>query len=58
MAEIGSCRKTWSQAKIQLCWWHLCKAVRTRLQLTKLSTTPYNVERARGEFSFINAGFW
>ena len=57
MAEIGSCRKTWPQAKIQLCWWHLRKAVRTRLQLAKLSTTPYNVERARGEFRFISAGF-
>ncbi|KAF8240167.1 hypothetical protein L208DRAFT_1385101 [Tricholoma matsutake] len=22
MAKIRSCRKTWSQAKIQLCWWH------------------------------------
>lgn len=57
MAEIGSCRNTWSQAKIQLCWWHLRKAVRTRLQLAKLSTTPYNIERARGEFRFISAGF-
>lgn len=23
MAEIGSSRKTWPGAKIQLCWWHL-----------------------------------
>ena len=48
MAEIVSCRKTWSQAKIQLCWWHLHKAVRTRLQLAKLSITPYNIEHAQG----------
>lgn len=57
MAEIGSCRKTWPLAKIQLCWWHLRKAVRTRLQLNKLSTTPYNVKRARAEFRFISAEF-
>ena len=57
MAEIGFCRKTWPLAKIQLCWWHLRKAVRTRLQLNKLSTTPYNVELARAEFKFISAEF-
>lgn len=57
MAEIGSCRKTWLQAKIQLCWWHLRKAVRTRLQLAKLSTTQYNIERARSEFGFISTQF-
>ena len=37
-------------AKIQLCWWHLHKAVRTCLQLNMLPTTPYNVECARAEF--------
>lgn len=57
MAEIRSCRKTWPQAKIQLCWWHLQKAVRTHLQLAKLSTTPYNVECTQGEYGFISAGF-
>ena len=31
--------------------------MRTRLQLNKLSTTPYNVERARTEFKFISAEF-
>ncbi|KAF8226475.1 hypothetical protein L208DRAFT_1301494, partial [Tricholoma matsutake] len=57
MAKIGSCQKTWSQAKIQLCWWHLRKAIRTRLQLAKLSMTPYNIKHARGEFGFISTGF-
>jgi hypothetical protein len=57
MAKIGSCRKTWSQAKIQLCWWHLRKAVRTPLQLAKLSTMPYKIKHARGEFRFISTGF-
>ena len=57
MAEFGSYWKTWLQAKIQLCWWHLQKAVRTHLQLAKLSTTPYNVECTQGEYGFISAGF-
>ena len=58
MAEIGSCHKTWALAKIQLCWWHLRKAVRACLQLNKLSTTPYNVECTRAEFRFISMEFW
>ena len=56
MAEIGMLRDVWS-AKIQLCWWHLRKAVRERLKKSKLSTTPYNVEHARLEFAFIDMAF-
>jgi hypothetical protein len=57
MAEISSCHKTWALAKIQLCWWHLRKAVRACLQLNKLSTTPYNVEHTRAEYRFITMEF-
>lgn len=49
-------RDTWN-AKIQLCWWHLRRAVRTRLAKKKLATTPYNVTRACEEFTFINPLF-
>ena len=56
MAEIG-CSKTVWNAKINLCWWHLRRMVRTRLAKGKLSTSPYNVERAMKEFGFINATF-
>ncbi|KAJ7491613.1 hypothetical protein B0H11DRAFT_1911879 [Mycena galericulata] len=56
MAEIGMAKDVWD-AKIQLCWWHLRKAVRTRLQQNKLSTTPYNAIRARSEFAFIDLAF-
>jgi len=45
------------KAKISLCWWHLRRAVRTRLANGKLSTTPYNVERAQAEFSFIDRDY-
>ncbi|KAK7438928.1 hypothetical protein VKT23_009431 [Stygiomarasmius scandens] len=57
MAEIGMVRKVWPTAKIQLCWWHLRRAVRERLAKAKLSTTPYNPIRARLEFTFIDPDF-
>ncbi|KAJ7479127.1 hypothetical protein FB451DRAFT_1450936 [Mycena latifolia] len=57
MAGIGMGTDTWPIAKIQLCWWHLDDAVTTRLAKNKLSTTPYNSERAHAEFSFIDKSF-
>jgi hypothetical protein len=56
MAEIGMIRDVWN-AKIQLCWWHLRRAVRTRLEKSKLSTTPYYPQRAHAEFPFIDISF-
>jgi hypothetical protein len=44
-------------AKISLCWWHLRRAVRTRLAIAKLATTPYDPGRANAEFSFIDVVF-
>ncbi|KAF7377076.1 hypothetical protein MSAN_00126100 [Mycena sanguinolenta] len=52
MAEIGMIRSVWN-AKIQLCLWHLKRAVRTRLDKRKLSTTPKVVQippNTRAEF--------
>ena len=56
MAEIGMLRTSW-KLKIQLCWWHMRKAVRERLSKGKLATTPYNVSRVRAEFAFISLAF-
>jgi hypothetical protein len=56
MAEIGCSKMVWD-AKINLCWWHLRRAVRVRLAKGKLSTSPYNVDRAMKEFGFIDANF-
>ena len=36
--------------EIGLCWWHLRRALCTRLAMVKLSMTPYNVKRAYEEF--------
>ncbi|KAG6835378.1 hypothetical protein H0H93_002014, partial [Arthromyces matolae] len=57
MAEISSVRHLWSSAKISLCWWHLRRAVRTRLGNGKLATSPYNAKRANAEYSFIDVNF-
>jgi hypothetical protein len=56
MAEIGMIRDTW-ELKLQLCWWHMKDAIKKRLAKAKLSTSPYNAERAHGEFSFIDKFF-
>lgn len=57
MAEITMSKSVWPEAKIQLCYWHLRKAVRERLSKSKLTTTPYKAARAHKEFSFIDVTF-
>jgi len=57
MVEIGCSKLVWPEAKINLCWWHLCHAIRTCLAKAKLSTTPYNFKQARNEYGFINVDF-
>ncbi|KAJ7621731.1 hypothetical protein DFH06DRAFT_1273581 [Mycena polygramma] len=56
MAEIHMLKDVW-KTKISLCWWHLRRAVRTRLANAKLATTPYDPGRAHAEFSFIDVAF-
>jgi len=56
MGEIGAAKIVW-EAKINLCWWHLRRAVRTRLAKAKLSTSPYNLDRAMAEYNFISCDF-
>ena len=55
MAEIGMFQDAW-ELKLQLCWWHMKDCLCKRLK-GKLSTTPYNAERAHAEFPFINKSF-
>ncbi|KAJ7875193.1 hypothetical protein B0H13DRAFT_1632775, partial [Mycena leptocephala] len=56
MVETGMLKDVWN-AKISLCWWHLRRAVRTRLANAKLATTPYDPGRAHAKFSFIDLAF-
>jgi hypothetical protein len=57
MAEVNAAHLVWPEAKHQLCWWHLRKAVRTRLAKNTLSTVPYHPFTAEQEFGFINIHF-
>ena len=57
MTEIGMLHDVWVLVKIQLCWWHLWKAVCERLDKAKLSTMPYNPKRAWLEYHFIDLAF-
>ncbi len=50
-------RSVWPRAKVSICWWHERKAVRERIGKSKLSTTPYNADRAHAQFTFINKTF-
>jgi hypothetical protein len=43
MGEIGCLKEVW-EAKISLCWWHLRRAIQTRLAKGKLATTLYNIK--------------
>ena len=56
MAKIYVVKEVWDP-KVQLCWWHLRKAVREQLKNTKLSTTPYKPTQANAEFPFIDITF-
>ena len=56
MGEIGASKDVW-EAKIDLCWWHLRRAVRTCLAKAKLSTSPYNLDQAMAEYDFIKPDF-
>ena len=57
MAEIGMLQDVWASIKVQLCWWHLWKAVQEWLSKNKLFTTPYNAKCAHLEYVFIDTTF-
>ncbi|KAJ3819898.1 hypothetical protein F5880DRAFT_1031187 [Lentinula raphanica] len=57
MAEIGAINTVWPDTCIRICWWHQRKAIRERINKGKLSTTPYNAERAHSVFAFIARDF-
>jgi hypothetical protein len=57
IAEIKGAQAVWTGAKHQLCWWHLKKAVKARLEKSKLSTSVYHPHLAKAEFDFIDINF-
>src|ERR1700761_7878209 len=56
MAEIGASRRTWTESKHQLCWWHLREAIKRRFK-GNLPTSVYHPQRAAREHPFINPSF-
>jgi hypothetical protein len=56
MAEIGASRRTWKEAKHQLCWWHVREALKRRLK-GNLPTSVYHPLRAVHEYPFISPTF-
>lgn len=57
IAEIGAFHIVWSKIKLQMCEWHIQKAVRERLGKPALATTAYDAHAARGIWSFIDLHF-
>jgi hypothetical protein len=57
-AQISAARFIWKNAKIQLCLWHIKKAVETRLTNNKKpQQVNYNGLEAHRHFSFIDPSF-
>ncbi|PKY39601.1 hypothetical protein RhiirA4_526491, partial [Rhizophagus irregularis] len=57
-SQISAARFVWKNVKIQLCLWHIKKAVETRLGNNKNSQQiNYNGEAAHQLFSFIDPSF-
>jgi len=56
MAEIGMSQQVWPDVKVQLCWWHIQKAVFSQLQ-GNLPTSPYNIKHTCKEYAFVERNF-
>jgi hypothetical protein len=57
MTEIKAVKEVFKGVKIQLCRWHMDRALRQRLGQSKLETTPYRPLRAHQQFNFIDPKF-
>ena len=57
-SQIKACHSTWPKAKIQLCRWHINRAITTRLQSDKMvARDTYNGYMVYQLFSFIDPKF-
>lgn len=57
-SQINAAREVWPSAKVQLCLWHLKRAIRKRLADSSVfKTNNYNAELARADADFINVDF-
>ncbi|CAG8684911.1 11567_t:CDS:2, partial [Gigaspora rosea] len=57
-AQILAAKTIWLDAYIQLCFWHMKRAIKRQLALTKKpKLTRYSSDSANSEFSFIDPNF-
>ena len=57
-AQISAAQSTWPKVKIQLCKWHIQRAVETKLKDYRVMTrTNYDEDQANRKFSFIDKQF-
>ena len=58
LAQVNAARQVWPNIKVQLCLWHLKKAVNKRLADNKLpKVNNYNAGLARMSVDFIDDTF-
>lgn len=57
IAESKGAQAVWTTSEHQLCWWHLHKAVCSRLKQSKLGMSPYHVDIVCIKFPFIDPHF-
>src|SRR5260370_11549370 len=53
-SELNALAKVFPNAKSQLCFWHVLRAVKKRLAVLCRQTGYYNVTKATNEFPFID----
>ena len=56
-AQINAARQTWPTTKIQLCYWHLRRAVKKRLADSSVNTSIYDAKYANREVNLIDVNF-
>lgn len=55
--EINAMRGVWPDAKHQLCFWHVLRAVKKRMAILRRMPGPYNADTAHREFHWISTEF-
>jgi hypothetical protein len=57
-SEINALQAVFASSKLQLCYWHALRAVKTRLSILKRRPLFYDVDEAQAEFGdAIDKGF-
>src|SRR5207237_2673811 len=55
--QINAAKQTWPTTKIQLCYWHLRRAVKKRLADSSVNTNIYDAEYANREVNIVDINF-